>query len=287
MEFVSETLFETAATPASTRSPEDQDLLERSTKKSKRGREVEERARGTPEVEMVQETPISTGQKSPESAQWRTPAATPNHAWYQHQAQERIDEEQVSDEEVMNEDEIDPMCPVIPVTREEKERLRRPWRKLLIIKVLGRRVSYSYLRQRLLKMWKPEATFELITLDLDFYLAKFEALHDYEFAKFEGPWMIMDHYLVVQEWKPNFDSRDARTSKLLAWIRFPALSVEYFDDKFLEKIGKNIGRPIKVDTTTSLVSKGSFARVCAEIDISKPLISKFTFEQKVWPIVYE
>lgn len=136
-------------------------------------------------------------------------------------------------------------------------------------------------------MWKPEATFELITLDSDFFSAKFEALHDYEFAKFEGPWMIMDHYLVVQEWEPNFDPRDAKPSKLLAWVHFPALPVEYFDDEFLVKIGKNAGRPIKVDNTTSLVSKGSFARVCVEIDISKPLISKFTLEQKVWPIVYE
>lgn len=287
MEIVAETLSETVTPTATTRSPEDQDLLERSTKKSKRGRELEERVGFKPDDELVHETPLSAGLKTPKSAQWRTPAATPSHAWQQERPQEPPVEEIVLDEEAMNEDDMDPLCPVVPVTREEKERLRRPWRRSLIIKVLGRMVNYSYLRQRLLKMWKLEATFELITLDSKFFLAKFETLRDYDFAKFEGPWMILDHYLVVQEWKPNFDPRDATTNKLLAWVRFPALPVEYSDDDFLVTIRRNVGRPIRVDNTTSLASKGSFARICVEIDISKPLISKFTLEQKSWPIVYE
>lgn len=42
-----------------------------------------------------------------------------------------------------------------------------------------------------------------------------------------------------------------------------------------------------MDNVTSLVSKGKFARVCIEIDISKPLLSKFTLDWKLWPIVYE
>lgn len=159
---------------------------------------------------MVQETPSASGMKSLESAQWRTPAATPSHACQQKEPLERPEEDEVLDEEVMNADETDPMCPVIPVTKEEKEMLRRPWRRSLIIKVLGRKVNYPYLLQRLQKMWKSKVVFDLITLDQDFFLAKFESLQDYEFAKFEGPQMILDHYLVVQEWKPNFNPRDVK-----------------------------------------------------------------------------
>lgn len=58
-------------------------------------------------------------------------------------------------------------------------------------------------------------------------------------------------------------------------------------DVFLKKISKNIGRPVKVDTTTSLVSIGRFARVCVELDLSKPLLAKFTLEGEVVPIEYE
>lgn len=47
------------------------------------------------------------------------------------------------------------------------------------------------------------------------------------------------------------------------------------------------GRPIKVDGTTSLISKGKFARIYIEVDITKRLLSKFELEGKKHPIEYE
>ncbi|XP_019195841.1 PREDICTED: uncharacterized protein LOC109189684 [Ipomoea nil] len=179
------------------------------------------------------------------------------------------------------------MFPVIQVTKEEKEWLRRPWRRSLIIRVLGRTVDYSYLLQRLQHMWKPESTFELFALAHDYYIAKFQSLADYDSAKFGGPWIILGHYLVVQEWEPNFIPSKNKTKKLLVWVRFPELPIEYFDEEFLKKIGKTIGRPVKIDTTTSLASIGKFARICVEIDITKPLLSKFVLHFMDWPIEYE
>lgn len=192
----------------------------------------------SPSTEMVQETPYLAGLKSLESVQWRTPATTPSHAWNRRVTYNLPETEEASDEEVMDEYKADLNCPVVLVTKEEKNRLRRPWRRLLIIKVLGRKVSYSYLLQRLEWTWKPESPFELITLDLDYFLAKFESLSNYEFAKFEGPWMLINHYLVVQEWKPNFDPKSDKTEKLLVWVRFPTLPIEYFEDELLIKIAR-------------------------------------------------
>ncbi|XP_019177873.1 PREDICTED: uncharacterized protein LOC109173071 [Ipomoea nil] len=136
-------------------------------------------------------------------------------------------------------------------------------------------------------MWKSESTFELIALAHDYYIAKFESLAGYELAKFGGPWMILGHYLVVKEWEPNFIPSKNKTKKLLVWVRFLELPIEYFDEEFLKKIGKTIGRPVKIDTTTSLASIGKFARVCVEIDITKPLLSKFVLHFMDWPIEYE
>ncbi|XP_031096998.1 uncharacterized protein DDB_G0290685-like [Ipomoea triloba] len=53
------------------------------------------------------------------------------------------------------------------------------------------------------------------------------------------------------------------------------------------RVGAKIGRPINIDTATSLVSRASFARVCVEVDITKPLLAKFTLRNRVRPIVYE
>lgn len=95
---------------------------------------------------------------------------------------------------------------------------------------------------------------------------------------------LITSYLIVQEWEHNFDPQNNKTNKFLVWVRFPKLPIEYFEEDFMMKIGRRIGRPIKVDSTTSLVSKGKFARACIEVDITKPLLSKFTLCEKVMPI---
>ena len=41
------------------------------------------------------------------------------------------------------------------------------------------------------------------------------------------------------------------------------------------KVGEKIRKPIRIDQTTRLVSRGKFARLCVEVDITKPLLSKF------------
>ncbi|XP_031120258.1 uncharacterized protein LOC116023400 [Ipomoea triloba] len=287
MDLVTETLSEAGSLAVTTRSPEDEDLLQRSTKKTKRPRSATATPGPTTPDDTVQETQFLADLKSPDSTQWRTPVETPNTAWGRKEVPDTFDKEVVSEDEDMNDERSYPKCPVIHVTKEEKESLRRPWRRTLIIKVLGRKVSYSYLLNRLQKMWKPESSFDLIALDQDYFLAKFEALRDYDFAKYEGPWIILGHYLTVQEWMPNFIPRKNILEKLLVWIRFPALPIEYFEDEFLRKIGKEVGRPVKVDYTTSLVSKGKFARICIELDMTKPLLSKFTIAGEVMPIEYE
>lgn len=133
-------------------------------------------------------------------------------------------EELIFDEE-MNWGEEDPDCPRVVITKEEKARIRRPWRRSLIVCVLGRRVSYSYLYQRMKAMWRPEGTMDLIALNDDYFVVKFVALRDYEFAKFEGPWMILGHYLIVHEWVLNFDPSTNKMEKLLVWVRFPTILI--------------------------------------------------------------
>lgn len=193
----------------------------------------------------------------------------------------------VSDDEAEPDDDVDPTCPVIRLTKEEKIRLRSKWKQTLIVKVMGRSVGYGYLQRRLMTLWRPKAKMEVVSVDNGYFLVKFASVDDYEFAKFGGPWMVLDHYLIVKEWMPNFDPFTDKTESMIVWIRFPCLPAEYYDHKFLMRVGAKIGRPINIDTATSLVSRASFARVCVEVDITKPLLAKFTLRNRVRPIVYE
>lgn len=99
--------------------------------------------------------------------------------------------------------------------------------------------------------------------------------------------MILDHYLIVKEWYPDFDPVTDMTERMLVWVRFPCLPIEYYHQGFLMRIAEKIGRRIKVDHATSLTNRGMFVRVCIEIDITKPLKYKFMVKRKVREVEYE
>ena len=128
---------------------------------------------------------------------------------------------------------------------------------------------------------------ELIAIENGFFLAKFLSSNDYEFAKYEGPWMIFGHYLTVRPWHPNFEPNQDTLRSLLVWVRFPCLPIEYFDYQFLMKLASKVGNPVKVDEATGNISRGLFARVCVELDLAKHLLSKFELRRRVRKIEYK
>lgn len=61
----------------------------------------------------------------------------------------------------------------------------------------------------------------------------------------------------------------------MIWVQFHNFSVECWDGKILETISSNFGRLITVDEFTSTLVRSKYARVCIEIDLSKPLCRGF------------
>ncbi|KAL2925231.1 hypothetical protein RDABS01_033541 [Bienertia sinuspersici] len=179
-----------------------------------------------------------------------------------------FDNENMADEDSNNDlppedlDE-DSKCPIILLVKEEKKRLRRPWKSPLIIKMFDKHIGLSY------------------------YVAKFSNFEDYNHVLLNGPWFIDGHYLTIRTWIPNFVPYNKLIKFLTAWVRIPNLSVEYFDTSFLTRVGSKIGRVIRIDKTTAAAERGKFTRLCVELDLSKPLLSKFWLKGKVWKIQYE
>lgn len=185
------------------------------------------------------------------------------------------------------EDDEDDRCPVIRLSSVDKRRLCRPWKNSLIVKLFGRSIGYTYLCRRLKELWKPSAPMDVIALDNNFFLVRFANSGDLDFARSEGPWIIADHYLTIRQWCPEFDPFQDVLERLTVWVRFPCLPIEYYDEELLLRIARKIGEPVKVDSNTSLVTRGHFARVCVELDLTKPLLSKFKLHRRVRRIEYE
>lgn len=100
------------------------------------------------------------------------------------------------------------------------------------------------------------------------------------------PSMIGESYLTIK-WVPNFMVDEAPIKTLTTWLRIPHLSVEYFDIQFLIKIGLKIGKVVKIDRNTESKDRGQYVRFCIQVDITKPLLSKFRLNKRVWGIQYE
>ena len=98
---------------------------------------------------------------------------------------------------------------------------------------------------------------------------------------------MFDHYLTVQLWKPKFDTDKNDLQSFLVWVRIPCLPIEYYDHAFLMRLGAKLGKPVKIDNATSLVSRGHFTRMRIEIDLTKPLVPKFRLHKRTRRIEYE
>lgn len=182
---------------------------------------------------------------------------------------------------------MDKGMPTVKVSPVEKKRLCRPWKNPIIIKVLGRSIGFNVLVRKLNSIWQPKGRFSIIDLGNEFYLVKFFLVDDLSFVMSGGPWMIFDHYLTIRQWHQNFDPLTASIDKVAVWVRFPGLPIEFYDSKFLMHLGNLIGKPLKVDSTTESATRGKYARMCVEVDLSKPLLSRYNLEDKVRTIEYE
>ena len=279
------------------RSSEENDQLSRSTKKMKRIGESDSATDvldnmdiGSPHAqEDMQDDQHHTGIARPISYRDTLQRNNPNLTFETRDNPMWIDENQgieSEDDEPVEDD--DPLCPTITLTAEEKKMLREPWKNALIIRMFDKGIGYLQLKRRLKAKWALRGDFSLIDIGYDYYVTRFTNMEDYDHVMVNGPWMIGDNYLVIREWVPNFVPEEDKISKLTAWVRIPRISVEYFNKQFLlHKIGQKIGRVLKIDSTTESVARGQYTRLCVEVDLTKPLLSKFRLNGRVWGIQYE
>lgn len=128
------------------------------------------------------------------------------------------------------------------------------------------------MKDRLVRLWKLSSTFDLMDIGNVFFMVKFDVEADRLKVMDGGPWMVFDHYLTGQQWTPDFVSPVAKIDKTMVWIRFPWLNVFYYDESILLALAAAVGKLIKVDSNTLDIRRGSFAKICVEVDLTKPVV---------------
>ncbi|XP_054778436.1 uncharacterized protein LOC129286505 [Prosopis cineraria] len=106
--------------------------------------------------------------------------------------------------------------------------------------------------------------------------------------KTEGKGMTRNEGFTFKQWRPNFNLWKVDTQwKIAVWVHILYLLFELYNVESLRRIGNMVGRTLKVDLSTSIYDKGVFDRICAEIDLHKPLLLGFAVFGKVWKFEYE
>ncbi|GLT87024.1 hypothetical protein SLE2022_051280 [Rubroshorea leprosula] len=138
-------------------------------------------------------------------------------------------------------------------------KLCAPWKNSLIIKLLGKSISYNLLCARLSREWGLEGEFNIIDIGNGYYVAKLSSPEDYSRILTESPYKFFDHYLAVQPWEPNFQSSRAKLPKIAIWVHLYGVPIECFNELAILYLGNKIGRAIKAYRTTLLDTRGEFA----------------------------
>ncbi|XP_028102147.1 uncharacterized protein LOC114301379 [Camellia sinensis] len=150
------------------------------------------------------------------------------------------------------------------------KKIREPWRKCLIVRLLGKTIGYKLFIAKMTEIWELEANFEARN---GFFIVKFDLIDDYMKVFTGGPWIVMDHYVIARKWQQDFKLNEAEGDATTIWVRFPTLPSEHYNEKALFHIAKVLGTPLKIDINIAMAAWGKYARVCVEMDLQKPLVS--------------
>ncbi|CAN1126964.1 Uncharacterized protein At4g02000 [Linum perenne] len=156
-----------------------------------------------------------------------------------------------------------------------------------MVRLLGKSIGYSYLCHRLRSMWRPTGDMHIVDLDKSCFLVKFGAEQDYFKVLTGGPWILLDHYLIVHQWTPAFRVSNDLPKKMVAWVRFPHLPIHFYHSQVLTSLGNLIGRTIKIDFSTQKAERGKFARIAIEIDLGAPLPPVIVLDGALQQVEYE
>ncbi|XP_061374737.1 uncharacterized protein LOC133316952 [Gastrolobium bilobum] len=129
-----------------------------------------------------------------------------------------------------------------------KEKVWKPWKQSLIVKLLGKKLSISFMKRRLENMWERDRKIHVTAIENEFFLVRSKRKFDMEYALTAGPWIIFDHYLAVGDW---------------------------------------LGKFIRLDNETTNLATGKFARICLELDLSQPLKAEHMIEGRYKKVEYE
>ena len=87
----------------------------------------------------------------------------------------------------------------------------------------------------------------------------------------ERPWVVFGQPIITADWVPEFVPSNSSLCFALLWIRLPQLPIKFWHEDVLSSVLSVAGEFLFADAATMERKRGSFARACVRVDLSKPL----------------
>lgn len=90
-------------------------------------------------------------------------------------------------------------------------------------------------------------------------------------------------------WTPDFEIGKDSTY-VAVWVKFHNLPLHYYNESSLHRLGSTLGNVLRVHTDTLNLTQQVFAKVCIEMDITKPFVESVwigTSKEQGWKIDVE
>ncbi|XP_039119690.1 uncharacterized protein LOC120255988 [Dioscorea cayenensis subsp. rotundata] len=164
------------------------------------------------------------------------------------------------------------------VDDDAKQKAHRRFSQALYGKLFGKSPPFETVKAALLGLWKPYGVIHIADMPNGYLLIRCETESTKQQLLFKGPWSVNGLTLQLVPWQPYFEPAHTKLSRAMVWLQLHNLPVEFWDGETLESITESIGKLLKVDEFTSSLARARFARVCLEIDLSRPLKRGFWLE---------
>ncbi|KAI0488433.1 hypothetical protein KFK09_028264 [Dendrobium nobile] len=137
--------------------------------------------------------------------------------------------------------------------------------RAVVGKILGRRVSFFLLKNKIQRQWGRFGEFQLTTLGHDCFICVFGSTEARNAILCGGPWFIEGNIVGLDRWTPQFSPESMEGLSSPVWIRLPNLPLQYWDDCNIARIASKIGVPLWIDAQTGNWGRREYARVCVRM----------------------
>ena len=137
-------------------------------------------------------------------------------------------------------------------------------------------MNVAEIRYNLNRMWGKYGFKEIHDNGNGIFLFRFSKKDGMDFVVENGPWLVNNKPLIVQNWDIHMCVAKTEPKVLPIWIQMNHIPLEVWTSKGISALASRIGKPLVIDNVIASMCKSGlgrvgYARVLVEVDANKEL----------------